>query len=162
MAEMGRPSLFNEKYIEQAYKLCLLGAKDKDLADFFEVTEQTINNWKNDYPNFFESINAGKKIADMEVANSLYKGAIDRVIPKQQAIKVKEVQYNSEGRKIGETERIEIVELEEYVTADFRNAQFWLKNRQPENWRDKQEVDHTTQGEKMNVISLGSGVNPEE
>lgn len=35
---------------------------------------------------------------------------------------------------------------------------FALKNL---GWSDKQEVDHTTKGESMNVISLGSGVNPD-
>ena len=41
-----QPTLFREIYIEQVYKLALLGAIDKDLADFFDVTERTINNWK--------------------------------------------------------------------------------------------------------------------
>ncbi len=38
-------SKYQEDYAEQAYKLCLLGATDNTLADFFEVSEQTINNW---------------------------------------------------------------------------------------------------------------------
>lgn len=33
----GRPTLFKPEYIEQAKKLALLGATDKELADFFEV-----------------------------------------------------------------------------------------------------------------------------
>lgn len=45
-------------------KLCLLGATDKELGDFFNVTEQTINNWKKDFPSFFESIKRGKIDAD--------------------------------------------------------------------------------------------------
>lgn len=138
----GRPTLYKEDYNEQAYKLCLLGAKDKDLADFFNVDEATINNWKIAHPVFFESISAGKQIADMEVANSLYKGAIDRVVPKQIAIKVKEVKYDENGKRISDKERVEVVEIEEFIPSDFRNAQFWLKNRNPERWRDKQELDH--------------------
>lgn len=35
---------------------------------------------------------------------------------------------------------------------------FALKNL---GWKDKQELDHTTQGESINVISLGSGTKPE-
>lgn len=59
--KVGRPTYFKEEYVELAYKYCLLGATDKDLAQFFEVTETTINNWKNDHPEFFESIKKGKK-----------------------------------------------------------------------------------------------------
>jgi hypothetical protein len=33
--ERGRPTKYKEEYNEQAYKLCLLGATDKELADFF-------------------------------------------------------------------------------------------------------------------------------
>lgn len=44
--EGGRPTKYKEEYTAQARKLCLLGHTDKDLADFFEVTFQTINNWK--------------------------------------------------------------------------------------------------------------------
>ncbi|MCV5597561.1 hypothetical protein OFN66_28085, partial [Escherichia coli] len=45
-----------EAYAEQARKLCLLGYTDAELADFFEVSESTINKWKLDYPKFSESI----------------------------------------------------------------------------------------------------------
>lgn len=137
----GAPTLYQEKYDEQAYKLCLLGADDSKLADFFEVDERTINNWKLAHPKFFQSIKEGKEIADIEVANSLYKGALDRKVIKQQAIKMKDVVYSSEGKKISETERVEIVELEEEISGDFRNQQFWLRNRKSGQWKDKQEVD---------------------
>ena len=68
---VGRPTSFREEYIKQAYRLCLLGAVDKDLADFFGVTEQAINNWKKNHPEFFESINRGKLIMDAKVAELL-------------------------------------------------------------------------------------------
>jgi len=145
----GRKSKYNKDFCETAYKLCLLGATDKDLADFFKVEEKTINNWKKDHIEFLQSINNGKEIADMEVAQSLYRGAIDRTIPKQQAIKVKEIIYEN-GKKVAEKERVEIVELEEVIPSDFRNAQFWLRNRKSDKWRDKQDVDVTTNGESIN------------
>jgi len=42
----GRPTKYLSEYNEQVEKLCKLGATDKQLADFFNVTEKTINNWK--------------------------------------------------------------------------------------------------------------------
>lgn len=53
---MARPTKYQEAYAEQARKLCLLGYTDAELADFFEVSESTINKWKLDYPEFSESI----------------------------------------------------------------------------------------------------------
>lgn len=156
----GRPTDYQQHYNEQAYKLCLLGATDKDLSDFFEVCEATINNWKISHPKFLESVHAGKKMADIEVAHSLYKTTSDRTVIEQQAFKTKNV-FWEDGKRV-EKEEIQIVEVEKIIPADFRGQQFWLNNRNPERWRTKQEVDHTTMGEKMNIISLGSGVNPNE
>lgn len=36
MSKGGRPTKYKEEYTDQAYKLCLLGATDKEMADFFE------------------------------------------------------------------------------------------------------------------------------
>ena len=68
----GRKTKYKQEYDELAFNYCLLGAKDTQLAEFFNVTEQTINNWKKDHPSFFESIKKGKQDADAEVANSLF------------------------------------------------------------------------------------------
>ncbi|RFS15061.1 hypothetical protein [Emticicia sp. C21] len=40
------------------------------------------------------------------------------------------------------------------VIPDVRAQIFWLKNRQPKLWRDKQEIDHTTKGEKMSYVKI--------
>jgi len=130
----GRPTKYQEEYNEQARKLCLLGATDKDLADFFNVNADTIYEWKKVHEKFSESISQGKIIADMEVADALYKGTKDRIVVEQQAFKIKVGQYE---------EQIEVVDVEKVIPADFRNQQFWLKNRSPKNWRDKQEIGQT-------------------
>ncbi|WP_289024345.1 terminase [uncultured Salegentibacter sp.] len=145
----GRPSKYEESMNDLAYKYCLLGATDAQLGKLFDVDERTINNWKKQHPSFFQSITQGKEISDLEVAQSLYKGTQDRIVTEQQAFKVKEVSWNEEGKRI-ETERIELVDIEKTIPGDFRNQQFWLKNRRPKNWRDTQNIDHTTGGEKLN------------
>lgn len=48
----GRPTDYRPEYAEHARKLCLLGATDKDLADWFEVVESTVNLWKLAHPEF--------------------------------------------------------------------------------------------------------------
>lgn len=51
----------------------------------------------------------------------------------QQAIKVKDVYFDEEGRRC-EKERVEIVELEQEVPPDTTAGIFWLKNRKPDQW----------------------------
>jgi len=72
MGEVGRPTKYKEEYAEQAYKLCLLGHIDDELADFFEVDVSTIHRWKLEHEEFRDSIKKGKEIADGNVVQSLY------------------------------------------------------------------------------------------
>jgi len=159
--EGGRPTDYKEEYNDQVYKLCLLGATDSDIANFFQVTETTINNWKIKYEMFFESIKKGKIISDMEVAYSMYSTTKDREVTELKGFKLKRVYYNDEGKRI-EEERIELAEETRVIPADFRSMSLWLRNRKSDSWRDRQEVDHTSKGDKIQYISLGHGINPEE
>lgn len=157
--EIGRPTLHKSEYNDQVYKLCLLGATDKEIADFFDVCERTINNWKEEHTEFLQSIRAGKKKADMEVAASMYQTTQDRVVKEQQAIKCKKVFWKDGKRH--EVEEVEVVDVERVVPANERNQQFWLKNRKADSWRDKQEVDHTSKGQSI-IVNLGSGKKPDD
>ena len=123
----GRPTTYKEEYNEQVVKLCRLGATDVEIAEFFNVSEQTINTWKHKYPLFLESIKKGKEISDLEVANSLYQRAKGY---EQDTVKV----FQFQGEPI-------IVPVKEKVAPDITAAIFWLKNRRPKEWRDKKEVD---------------------
>lgn len=149
----GRPTLYEEKYNEQAYKLCLLGANDEELADFFEVDVSTINNWKIAHPEFFEALTRGKIVADAEVAHSFHKRAVgyeykevtfEKVDSKQNLESGNDDSITTEAYK----KKIVIKEL----PPDPGAALSWLKNRQPKNWRDKQEIDHTTKGQAIGPI----------
>lgn len=145
----GRPTKYKEEYDDQVYKLCLLGATDKDIASFFEVCEATINNWKLEFPSFLESLKKGKEIADIDVAKKLFDRATGAVIKQQQAHKLKRTVYEN-GRKVEEFEEIEIVDLEQEQPPDTTALIFWLKNRKSSQWRDKVDHDVTTNGESIN------------
>lgn len=149
---MARPSEYKDDYNEQAYKLCLLGATDKDIADFFDVTETTINNWKKDFPLFFESIVNGKKKADMEVAHSLYKSANDRIVIDYVPIKKKKV-YWLDGKR-HEEEEVEVFEIEKLIPSDFRSQMFWLRNRAKAQWKDKPEEADDDYENKANNVNV--------
>lgn len=155
----GRTGHYSSEYAQQAYKLCLLGAIDRDLGSFFEVRRETIINWKKNHPEFREAVLRGKRAADMEVAASLYQSTIDRIITTRQAIKCKEVYYDENGKRV-EKERVELVTVEKHIPADFRSQQFWLRARNPKLWNTKQE-DPDAPKQRSITIDLGSGHNPE-
>lgn len=125
----GQPTKYKEHYPEQARKLCLLGATDQELADFFDVCEATINNWKLEYPEFLESIKKGKLQADANVADRLYQRAMGF---EHDDVHVSNYQ--------GE---VTLTPIRKIHAPDTGAAVFWLKNRQSKKWREKQEVEHT-------------------
>ena len=153
----GRPTDYKPEYNDLAFRLCLLGVTDKELATFFEVSEATINNWKIKHPDFLESIRDGKENADMVIVQNLYKSAQDKVIIEQQAIKCKEVSYNSAGKRV-EKETVTVIDIEKTIPADFRSMQFWLKNRKSDKWRDTQVLDHQSKGEKLPGVAYESWI----
>jgi hypothetical protein len=72
MPGAGRPSLYQPEYADKVYKLALLGASDKEMADFFDIDVRTFYNWQKDHERFFQSIKRGKLEADAHTAHSLY------------------------------------------------------------------------------------------
>lgn len=133
--QLGRPSKYDPSMDEQAFKYCLLGATDERLAEFFEVDVATINRWKLAHPNFCASIKKGKEQADSEIAQSLFYRAKGYTAKKV-------VTATNQGQIT------DIQEVNEYVGPDTTAAIFWLKNRQPKQWRDKQEQEVTITGVK--------------
>lgn len=123
----GRPSKYRIEFEKQAYLLCLLGATDKELADFFEISESTLNEWKKTYTGFSESLKKGKIIADAEVSAKLYHRATGYSHPD---IDIKVIR-----NKIVKTLLIK------HYPPDTTAAIFWLKNRQKSKWRDKQSIE---------------------
>lgn len=126
----GRPTLYKPEYCEQAFKLCLLGADDKRIANFFNIQESTLNNWKNKYPKFMESLKEGKELADAEIASSLYHRA--------KGYSCKDTKFATHEGKITDSQ-----EYTKHYPPDTTAAIFWLKNRQKKEWRDKQDVEHS-------------------
>jgi len=125
----GRPSKYNPEYEDKVYKLCLLGATDSQIADFFGIAESNLNIWKKKYPKFQESIKKGKIDADSKVANSLFHRALGY---EHSDVDIKVIK-----------DTIVQTKLIKHYPPDPTSAIFWLKNRQSKIWRDKTETEHS-------------------
>lgn len=129
MARTGRPSTFKPEYCEQAFKYALLGATDLQMAAHFGVSNQTFNNWKNKHTEFMDALKAGKDEANANVANSLYRQAMGYEIEEEEVRIV-------EGKPVA-------VKIKRFIPPNNAATIFFLKNRDRQNWRDKQEIEHS-------------------
>ena len=124
----GRPTKYRPEFAEQARKLCRLGATDLDVANFFEVAVSTIYAWKITQPEFSDAIKRGKEVADDLVSERLFARATG---------------YSHDAVKIflprGTREPV-YARYVEHHAPDTTAAIFWLKNRRPDQWRDRQEL----------------------
>ena len=127
---------YDEKFVKIAKVLCMRGATDDDLAEAFGVSRRTINRWKKTHEDFEEALTAGKEYADSEVELSLYNRA--KGIKKKTKVTKKIVEMDKDGNT--KPAKIETVETEEDIVPDVGACCFWLKNRRPDIWRDKQEI----------------------
>ena len=124
---MGRPTKYKDEYASQAAKLCLLGATDADLADFFEVTISTVCLWKVKHPAFSDAIKLGKDRADDRVEQSLYQRAMG-------------YQHEDVDIRVLNGEIVQ-TPIRKAYPPDTTACIFWLKNRKPADWRDKVEKE---------------------
>jgi len=128
---MARPTDYRDEFAEQASKLAALGATDIEVADFFKVDVRTIYRWKHTHEEFCQALNTGKAKADERVVNSLYQKAVGY---EQDAVKI----FMPAG-----ADAPVYAEYREKVAPDTTAAIFWLKNRQPTEWRDKRDHEHS-------------------
>jgi len=119
----GRPSKFNSIDKELVKRLYLVGHTDFEVAHIINIAESTLHLWKLEHPEFSEAIKDWKIEADKRVEASLYHRAIG---------------YSHETEEIfcafGEVTRVKTIK--HYAPSEVA-AIFWLKNRQPDKWRDK-------------------------
>lgn len=136
----GRDTSYKPEYAAMAAKACEFGATNYELGQMFGVSSATIIDWSNRYIEFSDALTCGKEKADERVERSLYNRAVG---------------YSYESEKVfnyqGEIVRTGTVE---HVPPDPGAALNWLKNRQPEKWRDKQ--DHTVANPDGTPIETGS------
>jgi hypothetical protein len=147
----GRPTKFRVEYVDQAHKLALEGFTDKKIAGFFNVDERTINNWKNNHPEFFQSLKNGKDDYD---SNIVEKSLVKRAVGYRYKEITKALSREADP-KTGNAMMVTIKEVTKEVPPDPISIIFWLKNRRPDRWRDKQSIDLGLNADTLNAILSG-------
>jgi len=125
----GRPTKYTPDMADRGYKLALLGFTNEKLAIAFGVNVSTIEMWMRTHEDFSRDVLRGKEEADSDVANALFKKAVGYDQPDEKI-------FQYEGEVIR-------AKTKKHYPPDAGAAMNWLKNRQPEHWRDRQEVEHS-------------------
>lgn len=132
------------------------GLTDEQIAENMGIKRQTLYDWKKRFPDISYALKKGKEIVDIQVENALLKRALgyqyDEVT--REAV---EVQDPDSGVKVWAMQESKRVTKE--VQPDTTAAIFWLKNRRPDKWRDKQDVQL---GGSVNVTNPFEGLTTDE
>jgi len=126
----GRPAVYRPSMAEAARKLVALGANDFEISQAFGVSPSTITSWKVKHPEFAEALrfrDENGTFADDRVKRSLLHKATG---------------YSFHSEKVfvqdGKVTRVPVVE---HVPPSDTAMIFWLKNRDPDRWNDRRQVD---------------------
>ena len=102
------------------------GLIDEQIAKNIGIRRQTLYTWKNKYSDINDALKKGKEIVDVEVENALLKRAMGY------DVEIKEEKLDRDGF-VHELKRTI------HVAGDVTAQIYWLKNRLPDKWREKQK-----------------------
>jgi len=111
------------------------GCTDDVIAQKLGISKDTFYKYKIAHTDFSDSLKRGKEIVDIEVENALLKRAKGF-----EYTETKIEESPKDGRKVTITKK--------FIPPDTTAQIFWLKNRKPEQWRDKQPEQQGVDGEE--------------
>lgn len=145
----GRPSKYNADFHpKMAYYLGMLGAQDTKIAAELGIDESTLTRWKQQHPEFCTSLKKGKEDPDREVEMALYRSAVGYT-EEPEVKQYLRPKFDPDGFPVigSDGKQVKIVVREEITTKRVlpnTTAQiFYLKNRMPDRWRDKHDIEQT-------------------
>lgn len=104
------------------------GLTDEQIAKNIGIATSTFYEWKKKEIEFSEALKKGKEVIDFEVENALLKKALGYTIT------IKEEKLDKDGF-------VHTLEKDVHIPPDTTAQIFWLKNRKPNNWKDRVETD---------------------
>lgn len=111
------------------------GLTDKQIAEHkIGVNESTLHRWKKTHPQVMQALKRGKEVVDRQVENALLKNALGFEYEETKTY----ITVNPDGTKSQRVEKTKKIQRPD-TTAGI----FWLKNRKPGVWRDRQQLEHS-------------------
>ena len=110
------------------------GLSNEQIAHNIGINKDTLYEWQKRFSDFSDALKKGKEVVDREVENALLKRAM--------GYEYDEVtQEPVTDKDTGITEMRVTKRVTKQVVPDVTAQIFWLKNRKPNEFRDKRDVD---------------------
>lgn len=142
--QAGRKTLYDTLKIEtrlpEIEGMARDGYRDEDIYKTLGIARQTFYNWMEKYPEFAESVRKGKAVVDAEIENELLENARGRYYWEETQELVEKTDPET-GRK--KQEMTTTKKVLKFIKPDTTAQIFWLKNRKPGEWREKQHMEHS-------------------
>lgn len=123
------------------------GLTDEQIAKNLGISKTAFYKYKKNYAEFANSIKKGKEIVDFEVENALLKRALG--YEHTETTKERIMMKDENGHPVVDIHGMPCYKIvvtktiKKQVAPDTKAQIFWLKNRKSQEWRDKQEVQHS-------------------
>jgi hypothetical protein len=117
-------------------RLAEQGFTDAQIAELIGFSEQTIERYKKD-PEFLLALKKGKETPDGKVIQSLYKRAIGY---DYEETTIEGTPTTGLDGKVSGMTPTNVKKIKKHMAPDVGAMCFWLKNRQPRDWRDRHEL----------------------
>ena len=110
------------------------GLTKEQIAKNIACSRDTLNEWEKKFSDISDALKRGRQVADRTVENALFRSAVgyDTEEPTE------EPQFNM---KTGKTELVVTKRVKKHVPGNVTAQIFWLKNRKPNDWRDKHDIE---------------------
>lgn len=126
------------------------GLSDKQIAHNIGITQTTLYEWQKRFPELSEALKKGKEVVDREVENAMLKRAL--------GYEYDEVtQEPVTDKDTGITEMRVTKRVTKQIVPDVTAQIFWLKNRKPEEFRDKRDVELSGHVDLGGIIEKARG-----
>ena len=122
------------------------GLTQQQIADNLGINVDTLIEYKKKYPDFSEALKKGKEVVDIEVENALLKRALGYTITLYE-------------EKVDKNGCVHNLKKDVHVPGDTTAQIFWLKNRKPKNWKDKQNSENTSDDVNNRIIKISDLLN---
>lgn len=103
------------------------GLTDEQIAENMGINKATLYRWKEKYCDICDTLKRGKEVVDFQVENALLKRALG-------------YEYEEVSEKYESGTLTEKKVTKKQAVPDTTAQIFWLKNRRPDKWKDKQDV----------------------
>ena len=110
---------------------------EKDVCHNLGISEQTFNVYKHSHPELRESLKKNKQVVNITVENALYKRAIGYTIKE---VVEERVPIYTDGAVTGHEMVVTKITTKD-VPPDTTSMIFFLKNRLPDIYRDRREIE---------------------